>query len=196
MPQTEQRGRNGGGHPRAMLAPEQAPQHAPEGDFLEQHRAHRDQYERGQQGVSPAEVVAGIPEGAPGQRQRRACREHRRDGADRGECQQQSTPPRSPAQAELGPAQPGPPGHGQQSRGAGRAQHQRRMRDLDVDHVDKHEEGDDEDDRPVGTRPGKPRQSRHVGLLPGRSRVLSRLPMPSVSGCSGCAAVPAQLERA
>ena len=106
-------------------------------------------------GVSPAEVIAGIAERAPGQRERRARREHHRDGADRGERPAQSTPPRSPAQAELSPAQPGPPGQRQQSRGAGRAQHQRRMRDLDVDHVDQHEEGDDEDDRPIEAPPGK-----------------------------------------
>ena len=133
----------------SRVPPQQAPQHPAEGDLLEQHRPQRDEHESGQQGVSPAQVVAAVAERVAGQRKRRARREHHGHGGDRPTPR----PARAatfPAQAELLPAEPGPPGERQEPRGARRPEHQRRMRYADIDHVDGHENGDDDRQPPSG----------------------------------------------
>ena len=97
-------------------------EHPAEGDFLEYHCAQRDEQESGEQGMLQVQVVAGVAEGVPCQRQRRAHREHHGHGSDRTGRPDQPAPPRSAAQAEFLPAEPSPTGDGQEPRGAaGRA---------------------------------------------------------------------------
>src|ERR1700760_3167482 len=109
MPQAEQRGGDTGGGQRPVSSPEQAPQDPAERDFLEYHGAERDEQESSQQRMSPAQLVTRVAESVAGQRQRRPYGEHHGHGADSTTRPDQAAPPRSAPQAELRPAQPGPP---------------------------------------------------------------------------------------
>ena len=166
MPQTEKRRRDNGGRYRPVSPAEQAPQHPAEGDLLEHHRAQRDEQESGQQSMLPAQVVAGVAEGVAGRRKRCADRKHHCHGSDRAGRPDQSAPPRSAAQANLLPAEPGPPGDRQEHGGTGRPEHQRRMRHPDIDHVDDREKGDYDGNCPAKAPRRLAGCFRHASPLP------------------------------
>ena len=117
--------------------------------------------------VSPAEQAPQHPaEGVAGRRKRCADRKHHCHGSDRAGRPDQSAPPRSAAQANLLPAEPGPPGDRQEHGGTGRPEHQRRMRHPDIDHVDDREKGDYDGNCPAKAPRRLAGCFRHASPLP------------------------------
>src|SRR6476646_1081147 len=114
----------------------------------------------------PAQVIAGVAEGVAGQRKRRAQGEHHGHGSDGTGRPDEPAPPGSPAQAELLPAEPGPPSDRQEPRRADRPEDQRGMHHADIDHVDSREDDDDDRDRPAEAPRRRPGFLRHVSPLP------------------------------